>query len=236
MWWWIRRASKCRGARAGPRPIGWTARNCYALLLRHWGGERDMWHVVHVPSREVEDARHASRGLTTLQAERTRYRNRIHSLLALHGVAAAAAGWRSFRPARDGARLGRGAAAAGRAGPRAGDLAAAAGGGGERQRGAGRNASRCGDGDRDGDDLAAQRSARCGRLPPARPRSWRMNYSVAICGIGDKSARSAAWCRPRIAVGRSPGTRAWRPVGCPRSAGSPSKSRGRGCGINRAVR
>jgi len=56
------------------------------MLLRHWGGEQDMWHVVHVPSREVEDARHASRGLTTLQAERTRYRNRIHSLLALHGV------------------------------------------------------------------------------------------------------------------------------------------------------
>jgi transposase len=56
------------------------------LVLRHWGGEREMWHVVHVPSREVEDARHASRGLTTLQAERTRYRNRIHSLLALHGV------------------------------------------------------------------------------------------------------------------------------------------------------
>jgi transposase len=56
------------------------------LLLRHWGGERDMWQVVHVPSRAVEDARHASRGLTTLQAERTRYRNRIHSLLTLHGV------------------------------------------------------------------------------------------------------------------------------------------------------
>jgi transposase len=56
------------------------------LLLRHWGGERDMWHVVHVPTREREDARHASRGLTTLQAERTRYRNRIHSLLALYGV------------------------------------------------------------------------------------------------------------------------------------------------------
>ena len=56
------------------------------LLLRHWGGERDMWPVVHVPSRAVEDGRHASRGLTTLQAERTRYRNRIHSLLALHGV------------------------------------------------------------------------------------------------------------------------------------------------------
>jgi transposase len=46
-----------------------------------------MWHVVHVPSRAREDARQASRGLTTLTAERTRYRNRIHSLLALHGVA-----------------------------------------------------------------------------------------------------------------------------------------------------
>jgi transposase len=45
-----------------------------------------MWQVVHVPSREAEDARHASRGLTTLQAERTRYRNRIRGLLALHGV------------------------------------------------------------------------------------------------------------------------------------------------------
>ncbi len=56
------------------------------MLFRHWGGEKDMWHVVHVPSREVEDARHASRALTTLQGERTRYRNRIHSLLALHGV------------------------------------------------------------------------------------------------------------------------------------------------------
>lgn len=57
------------------------------LLLRHWGGERGMWQIVRVPSREAEDARHASRGLTTLAAERTRYRNRIHGLLALHGVA-----------------------------------------------------------------------------------------------------------------------------------------------------
>jgi transposase len=57
------------------------------MLLRYWGGEHNLWQVVHVPSREAEDARHASRGLTTLQAERTRYRNRIHSLLALHGVA-----------------------------------------------------------------------------------------------------------------------------------------------------
>ena len=55
------------------------------LLLRHWGGEREMWHVVHVPSREIEDARHASRARTMLQLERTRYRNRIHALLMLHG-------------------------------------------------------------------------------------------------------------------------------------------------------
>lgn len=45
-----------------------------------------MWQIVHVPTREAEDTRHASRGLTTLQAERTRYRNRIRGLLALHGV------------------------------------------------------------------------------------------------------------------------------------------------------
>ena len=56
------------------------------MLLRYWSGERDLWHVVHVPTCDVEDARHASRALTTLTAERTRYRNRVHSLLALHGV------------------------------------------------------------------------------------------------------------------------------------------------------
>jgi transposase len=56
------------------------------LLLRHWAGERGVWQVVSVPTRAAEDARHASRALTTLQADRTRLRNRIHSLLALHGV------------------------------------------------------------------------------------------------------------------------------------------------------
>lgn len=56
------------------------------LLMRHWGGEQEMWHVVQVPSRAAEDARHASRARTTLQIERTRYRNRIHALLALHGT------------------------------------------------------------------------------------------------------------------------------------------------------
>lgn len=56
------------------------------LLYRHWGGERGMWHVVHVPSRDMEDARHANRARSMLQIERTRYRNRIHGLLQLHGT------------------------------------------------------------------------------------------------------------------------------------------------------
>lgn len=56
------------------------------LLWRHWQGERHMWHVVHVPSRAQEDERQASRALTSAQADRTRYRNRIRSLLALHQV------------------------------------------------------------------------------------------------------------------------------------------------------
>jgi transposase len=55
------------------------------MLLRYWSGERQVWSVVHVPTAAAEDARHASRSLTTLQAERTRYRNRLHSLLALVG-------------------------------------------------------------------------------------------------------------------------------------------------------
>jgi transposase len=56
------------------------------LLLRYWAGERKVWQVVRVPTPEAEDGRHASRALTTLQADRTRLRNRIHSLLALHAV------------------------------------------------------------------------------------------------------------------------------------------------------
>lgn len=56
------------------------------MLMRHWGGERDLWKVVHVPAREVEDARHAERAITSLVQERTRQRSRIHALLALHGV------------------------------------------------------------------------------------------------------------------------------------------------------
>jgi transposase len=44
--------------------------------------------VVQVPSREQEDARQASRGLTALQEARTRYRNQLQGLLTTHGVVA----------------------------------------------------------------------------------------------------------------------------------------------------
>jgi transposase len=56
------------------------------LLLREAAGERDVWQVVRVPDPAQEDARHASRALTTIQKDRTRYRNRVHSLLGLEGV------------------------------------------------------------------------------------------------------------------------------------------------------
>jgi transposase len=56
------------------------------MLIRYWHGERAVWKVVRVPTREMEDARHAERAITTLVAERTRYRSRLKALLALHGV------------------------------------------------------------------------------------------------------------------------------------------------------
>jgi transposase len=55
-------------------------------LIRYWLGERDQWKVVRVPSVAQEDARHAERALAMLTTERTRYRNRLHALLATHGV------------------------------------------------------------------------------------------------------------------------------------------------------
>jgi transposase len=56
------------------------------MLIRYGSGERTLWKVVHVPTREAEDARHAERAITALVAERTRQRSRVHALLALHGV------------------------------------------------------------------------------------------------------------------------------------------------------
>jgi len=61
-------------------------RRLFRKLVQYWGGDRDTWKVVHVPSEALEDARHAERGIETLTTERTRWRNRIHALLMLHGV------------------------------------------------------------------------------------------------------------------------------------------------------
>lgn len=54
-------------------------------LIRHWRGEA-VWSVVQVPSEEEEDDRRPQRELHRLKKERTGHRNRMRSLLVLHGV------------------------------------------------------------------------------------------------------------------------------------------------------
>jgi transposase len=56
------------------------------LLCRHTMGEPKVWSVVRVPPPQIEDARQLHRDLATLTAERTRHRNRIRGLLAVHGA------------------------------------------------------------------------------------------------------------------------------------------------------
>jgi transposase len=56
------------------------------LLERYVAGERQVWHVVRVPSVEEEDARHLHRSRETLQQERTRLMNRLHGLLTTQGL------------------------------------------------------------------------------------------------------------------------------------------------------
>jgi transposase len=58
-----------------------------ALLQRWAAGERKVWSVVHVPSVEAEDARQLVREIETVHALWTAQRNRLHGLLAAHGVA-----------------------------------------------------------------------------------------------------------------------------------------------------
>lgn len=61
------------------------AESLVKLLMRSMY-ENKVWSVVRVPSVEDEDKRQLARELTTLVKERTRQRNRIRSLLALHGI------------------------------------------------------------------------------------------------------------------------------------------------------
>ena len=57
-----------------------------SMLVRYHGGEKHLWRVVRVPSREDEDARHLHRELEALKRERTRHRNRIHGILIQQGL------------------------------------------------------------------------------------------------------------------------------------------------------
>jgi transposase len=57
-----------------------------SMLVRYHGGERHLWRVVRVPSREDEDARHLHRELEALKSERTRHCNRIHGILIQQGL------------------------------------------------------------------------------------------------------------------------------------------------------
>jgi transposase len=56
------------------------------MLMRFCAGDKKVWSVVRVPSVEQEDARHVHRELETLKEERTMHRNRMRSLVKLHGI------------------------------------------------------------------------------------------------------------------------------------------------------
>lgn len=55
-------------------------------LMRYWAGEKTVWGVAHVPSEEEEDERRLHREIERLKNERKAHRNRIGSLLVLHGI------------------------------------------------------------------------------------------------------------------------------------------------------
>jgi len=55
-------------------------------LMRYVQGDRLACRVVHVPSREDEDARQMQRELQTLRGERTAHRNQMQSLLFAQGI------------------------------------------------------------------------------------------------------------------------------------------------------
>ena len=55
-------------------------------LVRYGAGERDVWSIVRVPTREAEDERQLHRDIGVLQRERQQHRVRIQSLLFTQGV------------------------------------------------------------------------------------------------------------------------------------------------------
>ena len=56
------------------------------MLVRYHGGERRVWHVVHVPSVADEDRRHLERERASRVQEHTRLLNRLRGLLLTQGV------------------------------------------------------------------------------------------------------------------------------------------------------
>ena len=178
-----------------------------------------------------------SRALTTLQAERTRYRNRIRGSA---GAARGEARCGSMRSFRNGSatvtRLGGRAAAARGAGAARGDVA--------------RCWTRV--------EAERQRARRTGtaagaRDAPAGTAAQRLARVRGDRGAERDGARRGAlqsWPAQSTRGGRAhgpglgavsewhdrAGTRGWRRAGCRRSAGSRWRSRGPGSGINRPVR
>ncbi len=63
------------------------AEELVTMLVRFVSGETKVWHAVHVPTPEQEDARHLQREIRTLKKEGTRSVNRVRGLLAGQGVA-----------------------------------------------------------------------------------------------------------------------------------------------------
>ena len=57
-----------------------------SMLIRHASGDKEVWHVVHVPTPEQEDDRQLHRELETLKQERTRHICRIKAFLASCGL------------------------------------------------------------------------------------------------------------------------------------------------------
>src|SRR5512141_2031316 len=56
------------------------------MLMRYEAGEKKVWHVVHVPTPDVEDHRHLHRELADLKAQRTQHINRIKGYLSNQGI------------------------------------------------------------------------------------------------------------------------------------------------------
>lgn len=56
------------------------------MLIRYVNGEQKLWSVTHVPTVDEEDARRLNREIERLKKERTAHKNRIRSLLILHGI------------------------------------------------------------------------------------------------------------------------------------------------------